>query len=292
MGYDARVLEVMIASPSDVIREREVVRSVVSEWNDIHSRSQKVVLLSTGWDTHSSPDLAGRPQQIINDRLLDNADIVVGIFWTKIGSPTGKAPSGSVEEIQNHHKSNKPVMLYFSEMPVTPGSYDVTQFSELLQFKEWARSQGLVSGFSDPEAFRHDFRRHLQITLRDNAYVKRQATTVAASASVQITVPSPSAIVTHNAPAQLTPEAIQLLKLAGDPAAHHAMIMIRRHLGGVDISAGEQDIEMNGNREVARWEAAAQQIHSLGLSRDINGKREIFELNDRGFQAADALLKP
>ena len=48
---------------------------------------------------------------------------------------------------------------------------------------------------------------------------------------------------------------------------------------------------MNGNREVAKWEAAAQQIHSLGLTRDINGKREIFELNDRGFEAADTLLK-
>jgi len=59
----------------------------------------------------------------------------------------------------------------------------------------------------------------------------------------------------------------------------------------VGISAGEQDIELNGNRDVAKWEAAAEQIHSLGLSRDVNGKREIFELNDRGFQAADALLK-
>lgn len=291
MAYEAKVLEVMIASPSDVIREREVVRSVISEWNDIHARSQKMVLLPVGWDAHSSPDLAGRPQQIINDRILENADILVGIFWTKIGSPTGMAPSGSVEEIQNHHKVNKPVMLYFSEMPVAPGSYDVTQFNQLLKFKEWAKSQGLVSGFSDPEAFRQDFRRHLQITLRDNDYVKRQAVTAAVPAPASIVLSSPSAPATGNVSAQLSPEAIQLLQLAGDPAANHAMIMIRRHLGGVDISADEQSIEMKGNREVARWEAAAQQIHSLGLSRDINGKREIFELNDRGFQATDALLK-
>ena len=291
MAYEAKVLEVMIASPSDVIREREVVRSVISEWNDIHARSQKMVLLPVGWDTHSSPELAGRPQQIINDRILDNADIVVGIFWTKIGSPTGMAPSGSVEEIQNHHKAEKPVMLYFSEMPVAPGSYDVSQFNELQKFKDWAKSQGLVSGFSDPEAFRQDFRRHLQIALRDNDYVKRQAVTAAVPPPTPIVLSSPSPSAAGNVSAQLSPEAIQLLQLAGDPAANHAMIMIRRHLGGVDISAGEQNIKMNGNREVAMWEAAAQQIHSLGLSRDINGKREIFELNDRGFQAADALFK-
>jgi hypothetical protein len=287
MGYDAKALEVMIASPSDVIREREVVRSVLWEWNDIHSRSQKMVLLPVGWDTHSAPDLGGRPQQIINEKLLDKADIVVGIFWTKIGSPTGMATSGSVEEIQRHHRAKKPVMLYFSEMPVVPGSYDVAQFDMLLKFKEWARSQGLVSGFSDPEGFRQEFRRHLQIILRDSEYIKGQAISAAIPSPIPITISATNSA--HGDTNFLSPEAIQLLKLAG--GANHAMILIRRNLDGVDIMAGEHKIKMNGNREVAKWEAAAHQIHDLGLTRDINGKREIFELNDRGFQAADALSK-
>ena len=284
MSYDAKVLEVMIASPSDVVREREVVRSVVFEWNDVHSRIQKMVLLPVGWDTHSSPDLAGRPQQIINDRILEKADIVVGIFWTRIGSPTGKSSSGSVEEIQRHHAAKKPVMLYFSDAPVVPGSYDATQFDELLKFKEWAKTQGLVSTFSDPESFRQDFHRHLQITLRDNEFIQKQA--LVAPAPVQIFSASPSRTATN----QLTQEDINLLKWAADPASSQNMILIQRHIGGVSISAGEKDIKVDSNREVAKWEAAAMHLHELGLTRDINGKREIFELNDRGFQAADALI--
>ena len=284
MSYDAKVLEVMIASPSDVVREREVVRSVISGWNDIHARSQKLVLLSVGWDTHSSPDLAGRPQQIINDRILDKADIVVGIFWTKIGSPTGKASSGSVEEIQNHRRSNKPVMLYFSDAPVVPGSYDAEQFAELLNFKEWAKKQGLVSTFSDAESFRHDFSRHLQIILRDNEFIRSQ--TAVAPAPILPTLPL------KTASTQLTQEGINLLKWAADPASNQNMIAIRRYLGGVGISAGSTDFKPETNREVAKWEGAIMQLFELGLTRDINGKREIFELNDRGYQAADTLLSP
>lgn len=291
MGYDARVLEVMIASPSDVIKEREIVRSVASEWNDIHSRAQGAVLLSTGWDTHSAPELAGRPQQIINDRILDNADIVVGIFWTKIGSPTGMAPSGSVEEIQRHHGAGRPVLLYFSEMPVVPGSYDADQFNELQRFKSWAREQGLVSGFSDAETFRNDLRRHLQITLRDNEYLRQQAAPSAVPAPEAIRFSGGASANARDVSTQLTPEAIKLLKLAGAPSSREAMILIHRHLGGVSISAGDQAIETNGRRDEAKWQAAAQQIYDLGLSRDLNGKGEIFELNDRGFQAADALAR-
>ena len=122
MAYDAKVVEIMIACPSDVAAERDIVRDVIAAWNAIHARDRTVVLLPVSWDTHSSPELAGRPQQMINERLLANVDILIGIFWTRVGTPTGKAISGSVEEIEGHHKKGKPVMLYFSSAPVVPDS--------------------------------------------------------------------------------------------------------------------------------------------------------------------------
>lgn len=77
MAYDAKVLPVMIASPSDVEDEREIVRRELAEWNTIYSKTQSAVLLPIGWETHSAPELAGRPQEIINDRLLKDADLLV-----------------------------------------------------------------------------------------------------------------------------------------------------------------------------------------------------------------------
>jgi hypothetical protein len=91
----AKVLNVMIASPSDVSQERQIARNVIAEWNTVHS-DRKTVLIPVGWETHSVPDTGDRPQAIINGQLLKDADLLIAVFWTRIGSPTGGAPSGTV----------------------------------------------------------------------------------------------------------------------------------------------------------------------------------------------------
>jgi hypothetical protein len=66
--------------------------------------------------------------------------------------------------------------------------------------------------------------------------------------------------------------------------------MIRRHLGGTRISAGNQSFgEDRDKRSIARWVAAAEDLHHSGYTRDINGKGEIFELNHSGYQLAERL---
>jgi hypothetical protein len=70
VSYNATVIEAFIASPSDVEQERRIVREVIAEWNAVYARDRSVVLLPVAWETHSSPELGGRPQQMINDRLL------------------------------------------------------------------------------------------------------------------------------------------------------------------------------------------------------------------------------
>ncbi|WP_321364389.1 hypothetical protein [uncultured Celeribacter sp.] len=44
MAYDAKILNVMIASPSDVRAERVVARDTIYDWNATHSNSQKIIL--------------------------------------------------------------------------------------------------------------------------------------------------------------------------------------------------------------------------------------------------------
>jgi hypothetical protein len=171
VSYHAQVVQIMIASPNDVAREHQLVRDVIDEWNAVYARWRAIVLLPITWETHSSPELSGRPQQMINDRLLVYADILVGIFWTRVGSPTGRAISGSVEEIEEHRRQGKPVMLYFSNVPVAPDGVDRQQYATLMEFKVWAKGEGLVENFDSHADFRDKFRRQLQIALRDNAYL-------------------------------------------------------------------------------------------------------------------------
>lgn len=91
MAYSATVLKVMIASPSDVRAERQAVQALMHEWNAIHSRSRSQVLLPLAWESNSAPALGSRAQDVINRQLTKDSDLIVAVFWTRLGTPTDVA---------------------------------------------------------------------------------------------------------------------------------------------------------------------------------------------------------
>lgn len=282
MAYDAKILQVMIASPSDVTVEREIVRDIVAEWNAVNARERSVVLLPLGWDTHSSPELGGRPQQMINDRILIHADILIGIFWTKLGTPTGSAQSGTAEEIQTHYEAGKPVLLYFSEVPIVAGNVNNEQFMALQEFKEWAYPKGLVQTFSTKEQFKDDLRRHLQLCIQNNEYIT-SLTEIDFSDVFNQSVSDRGV-----AQVALSAEAGQLLSMAAVGRNNH--ILLLRHLGGTNISAGGQSLASSADiREAAKWKAAIEELANYALIVDVNGKGEIHELTHKGFLEAEKI---
>jgi len=247
----------MIASPSDVEEERIIVREVLATWNALHSTAQRVVFLPLGWETHSSPDLGGRPQQLINDRILGRCDLLVGIFWTRIGSPTGKAISGTVEEIHEHHAAGKPVMLYFADRPVPPDRLDSVQYGEVQNLRRWAYEEGIVGGYDNLSDFRAQLERHLHIMLQQNAYLRNHT---------EIGIISTYGAALGHPLDGLSSSAEEMLKVAAN--SQDGMILVRRFIGGTTVQAGQKSFvnEDSGKREVARWVAAAEEIHDRGYA--------------------------
>ena len=113
MPFNANTLRVMIASPSDLAEEREAVTEAVNYWNCQNAAAESTVLLPIKWETHAIPQTGVRPQAAINSQLTDECDMLIGMFWCKLGTDTGVAESGTVEEIDRCVAHNKPVMLYF-----------------------------------------------------------------------------------------------------------------------------------------------------------------------------------
>ncbi|ALL15430.1 hypothetical protein [Caulobacter henricii] len=280
MAYAAKVLEVMIASPGDVIAERQVIREVLNDWNVLHGRTRKAMLVPVGWETHSAPELAGRAQQMINDRLLVHCDLLVGIFWTRLGSDTGVAASGTVEEIEEHIKAGKPAMLYFSRAPIRPDILVPEQFAKLKEFETWAMSKGLVAEFHSVEDFRDQFRRGLELNLRDNAHLAGELAPV----PPEDTVPP-----TGKRRITLSDEAVKLLVAAAD--TDEGMILTHRSFGGATIKAGRVDLlgDDRSARASARWLAAIEELDGYGMVEATSAKREIFRLLHAGWQAAASL---
>lgn len=275
MPYDAKVIEVMIASPGDVSAERDIVRDVIAEWNAVHARDKQVVLLPIGWDTHASPELDGRPQQMINDRVLAHADVVVGIFWTRLGTPTGKASSGTVEEVQEHHQTGKPVMLYFSDAPVSPGSVDPNQYAAVKEFRSWAQAKGLVASYAGVAAFKDDFRRHLQQMLQNNAYIRGHT---------EIDLVQLFEEGLRDAPVALSEHGDTLLRAA---AGGDGIVIISRSLDSQSVqTSGFAYGRGETKRDLARWMAAVENLEQQGLIREES--TDFYEVTDAGYNYVEA----
>ncbi len=167
MSYEPTVYRILIASPSDVEEERETTTRVIQDWNDLNSFNKKIVLLPLRWETHTSPAFGVRPQETINKQIVDNSDLVIGIFWTKIGSPTGVEISGSIEEIRRAAKNGKEVMLYFSKRGKDPSKIDLEQLRQLIEFKKEVYKNALVENFSSIVEFRDKLSRQLEMKIRE-----------------------------------------------------------------------------------------------------------------------------
>lgn len=165
-----------------------------------------------------------------------------------------------------------------------PDSIDADQYSALKKFKDWSYEKGLVHPYSGREEFRDSFRRHLEICLQNNEYI-RSIVDVDLVQAFESELLSPSSY-----QPSLSDDAKKVLKLACVHPQHN-IIMIQRHLGGTNISSGGVSLAGgNSRREIARWEAAIEQLAVEGLIRDMNYKGEIFEPTHKGFEEAERLL--
>jgi hypothetical protein len=159
---EAKVLKALIASPNDTAEHRNAIRDELYRWNSARSEGAGVVLLPSMWETDSVPQIEWRDaQSILNRQLVDSADICFCVFYSRLGTPTPRAISGTVEELMQLAKAGKPVHVYFSVQKL-PNDVDVAQVTALRQFKAELDSLGLTASFRSVNDLRDQVRRALE----------------------------------------------------------------------------------------------------------------------------------
>jgi len=275
MPFDAKVFRVMIASPGDVKEVRGIIREVLAEWNAIHASSRSTVLLPLGWESHATPTMGDRPQAIINKQLLKDADLLVGVFWTRIGTSTGEYQSGTVEEIEEHIAAGKPAMLYFSDEPVPPDSVDPAQYASLRQFKDSCRPRGLYESYSEPSEFRDKFSRQLQLKINHDAFFTSS------------NIP-PISSISMAEPMSLSVEAKTLLLQVSK--SRNGDLRCHQLVGGVAILVnGKNYGKHDSPRERAAWESAVDDLERLGFIKPVSFERNMFRVTKEGYAEAERI---
>jgi hypothetical protein len=119
------------------------------------------------WETHSWPAVGADAQDVIN-REIDPYDIFIGIMWSRFGTPTKRADSGTSEEFtrayEYHNAYGRPyIMFYFRKTAFYPESQrELRQFGKVLAFRQKLQKSGVfVWEYDNPLTFERNLREHL-----------------------------------------------------------------------------------------------------------------------------------
>lgn len=174
MPKEETILRVLVASPQDVREERARLEQLIRRQNGIWSLSNGIRLDLVRWETDAFPGVGTDAQAVINEQIGDDYDIFVGIMWTRVGTRTTRAPSGTIEEFNRAYQrfQDEPealrIMFYFSETPIPPNELDPEQFAALMEFRQSLEERGvLYFTFSDANEFEELLSLHLTRQILD-----------------------------------------------------------------------------------------------------------------------------
>lgn len=160
MARTESVLTVFLASPGDVSEERGRVEEVFGEWNRTWSRNLGVRLELIRWEEDAYPGVGIDAQDVINSQIPDNYDLFIGLMWSRFGTPTARAASGTAEEFQRalaRYRTSPDdlnIFFYFKDTPIPPSKLDPAQLLQIQQFKASLGKEGLLYwDFTDPDHF-------------------------------------------------------------------------------------------------------------------------------------------
>jgi hypothetical protein len=168
MPETIQLFRVLLAAPADVTEEHQLVAGAVNDWNLQHGESSKARIELMNWRTHAYPEAGRRPQDVINRQFADRADLVVAIFWRRLGSPTGKASSGTVEEIERAQRRGKKVMVYFSQhLGAENEPPDSREQARMERFRKKLGKIALYEIYADVQEYERVMRKDLALVMRE-----------------------------------------------------------------------------------------------------------------------------
>lgn len=174
-SLEPRVLKVFLASPNDVVEEREALARLVRDINDVLAflaPERGLSLELVRYETHAYPDV-GQPQEVINRQIPLDYDIFVGVMWRRCGTPTASSPSGTIEEFRRaydkrSHSHLPRIMFYFCEQLIPiPDATELEQLKEVVKFRDELVKVGLTWTYPSHAEFTEHVRGGLLRAIRD-----------------------------------------------------------------------------------------------------------------------------
>ena len=148
MAKSVTLYNVFIASPSDMVEERELLNSVIDELNRTTAKILSIKLELISWERNTFPSFGDYTQDVINKQIKDDYDIFIGLMGGHFGSATDSFESGTLEEFDRAYSKHKEdpknisIMMYFKNVNIPLNLIDINQISKIQKFKKSLGEKG------------------------------------------------------------------------------------------------------------------------------------------------------
>ena len=136
-----KVIKVFLASPMDLLKERGEFKEALSRVNATVGRAAGIEFETICWEKDTFPGFGDDAQDVVNRQITADFDIFVCMFKSRLGTPTKRYDSGTVEEYERvrHkkiYKTDLDIMTYFFECD--------DAMPEVLEFKRKIGNDGAL----------------------------------------------------------------------------------------------------------------------------------------------------
>ncbi len=176
MITNTTIYDIIVSCPSDVQDEKEAINRVIGEINQYSIERHQMMFRVKNWLTDVDSDVGEPAQEHINKTLVDKCDILVGIFKTRLGTPTKVANSGAEEEIDRFVKQGKKCFLYFATTAnINLTNLNVEQLTKLNEFRKKCESNSLYKTFDSIDALYDVFKSDFNLYITNNLINKEKS---------------------------------------------------------------------------------------------------------------------
>lgn len=169
------VLRIFLASPGDVIAEREMIFGLKDDLDELIGKDKDLKFEIINWEKNTYPGKGEDAQDVINKQINDEYDIFLGIFWQRFGTPTSRFESGTLEEYERaktkfeNDPENTHILMYFKSQEVNMYNLDLDQFKKVKEFRTRISNEDGVyyNMFEKTEDLKKMLQLHITNLIRD-----------------------------------------------------------------------------------------------------------------------------
>ena len=167
-----KIIKCLIASPGDVTQERDICETVFEDLNRELGSVLNFRIESVRWEKDAHAGCGEYGQEVINKQIDDLYDLFLGIMYSRFGTPTPVAGSGTEEEFNIAYSKKQEgkvddILFYFNSAPIPQGILDPDQYKKVNEFKKRLEELKIFyKSYNGTDAFRDFLRQELTLYFR------------------------------------------------------------------------------------------------------------------------------